>query len=388
MSEANAFSVSAPMTKPIKSIAIIGDGLRAALPAAYLAARCGSPDVRITVIPSQAQSQDQGHIMTRPNIRRLHQLLKIPEKHILGPAKGRRLYAAKMESKTGVVALPFGPYGKPYNGVSFLHQILCLNRNNSAPNLLKPISDYNLNLVLQSLGDDVPFVADAEFGYKFPRSNYGKMLEHYARNLGAIFAKTPFQELQRDSLSGRVQAVKIAGSLVEVDCVVDVMSLTENVSGWRQNILYSPHCNALPGIELYTLQAAMDRMSAFMPDTGFHRAELAEYNRVTELENQRIGDMEILLQQGKQGAKGRPALARKVDVFAQRGRIPTEDYEVFTGSEWMAAFMSVGLVPKHYDRLADAFPAEDLQTHIEKVEKAIAATLRSAANKRSVSHGG
>jgi len=300
VNEANTFSVSALMTKPIKSIAIIGDGLRAALPAAYLAARCGSPDMRITVISSQAQSQDSGHIITRPNIRRLHQLLKIPEKHILGPAKGRRLYAAKMEGKNGVVALPFGPYGKPYNGVSFLHQILCLNRNNAVSNLLKSISDYNLNLALQNLGDDVPFVAGAE----------------------------------------------------------------------------------------YSLQAAMDRMSAFMPDTGFHRAELAEYNRVAELESQLIKDMKILLHQGSQGAEGRPTLARKVDVFAQRGRIPTEDYEVFTGPEWMAALMSIGLVPKHYDRLADAFPAEDLQTNIEQVEKVIAVTLRSAAHKRSVSHGG
>ena len=54
----------------------------------------------------------------------------------------------------------------------------------------------------------------------------------------------------------------------------------------------------------------------------------------------------------------------------------------------MAALMSIGLVPKHYDRLADAFPAEDLQTNIEQVEKVIAVTLRSAAHKRSVSHGG
>ena len=388
MNEANTFSVSALMTKPIKSIAIIGDGLRAALPAAYLAARCGSPDMRITVISSQAQSQDSGHIITRPNIRRLHQLLKIPEKHILGPAKGRRLYAAKMEGKNGVVALPFGPYGKPYNGVSFLHQILCLNRNNAVSNLLKSISDYNLNLALQNLGDDVPFVAGAEFGYIFPRLNYGNMLQHYAQNLGAKFAKSPFQELQRDSNSGRVQCIKTTDSLVEVDCIVDVMSPVKNLAGWHENVLYIPHLKSLPGVEVYSLQAAMDRMSAFMPDTGFHRAELAEYNRVAELESQLIKDMKILLHQGSQGAEGRPTLARKVDVFAQRGRIPTEDYEVFTGPEWMAALMSIGLVPKHYDRLADAFPAEDLQTNIEQVEKVIAVTLRSAAHKRSVSHGG
>jgi len=383
VSEAKASS------QPITSIAIIGDGLRAAIPAAYLAARCGSPDMRITVIPSKAQLQDRGDVMVRPNIRRLHQLLKIPEKHILGPAEGRRLYAVDMDSKSGEVTLPFGPYGQPYNGVSFLHQTLCLARNKAVSNPLKPLAHYNLNLALKGLGEDVPFVAEVEFGYKFPRLNYGNMLKHYAQSFGANFVKPPFQSLQRDGGSGHTKTVKTASGTVEADCIIDVTPLKENrVHGWCENVLYIPDVLFLPGIEVYTLQAAMDRMSAFMPDTSFNTSELAEYNRVTELENQLIEDMDVLLKRGAEGGKGRPSLARKVDVFSQRGRIPTEDYEVFTGPEWMAALMSAGLEPKHYDRLADAFTAEDLQANIERVDKIIDAVLCSAKNKRSSIHGG
>jgi hypothetical protein len=366
-------------THPIKSIVIIGDGLRASLAAACLAARCGPSGTRITVVPSSEDFEDQGEVLLRPNIRHVHQLLKIPETHILQAAQGRPLYAVDVECETGTVVLPFGPYGQAYKGVSFLHQIMSVSHRESGEGLRKTLSKYNVNIALHNMGTSLPFIEKLDFGYRFSRLNYGVMLQNFAQNLGASFTQAPFKAAQTEGANHRVHTIVTEDRAFQVDCVIDVRSLESDAArGWRGNSLYIDSASTLPGLEIYNLQSAIELMSDFMPDKRFNSHELSEFNRVMRIKEGLIEDMDILLNQGLGAIQTRPALRRKVNVFSKLGRTPTEDYEVFSPPEWEAALLSSGLVPQEYSRLADAFPADELSAHIKSVEANTQAVLRYA----------
>jgi len=372
------------LSQPLKSIAIIGDGLRAALPAAYLAARCGISGTRITVVPSGSASKEQDEVVMRPNIRHLHQLLKIPENHILGPAQGRRLYAIDVESENSNLSLPFGNYGEPYKGIAFTHIIKRLHGDNPT----KALSEYNLNLALHAMGQAAPFIKQADFGYVFPRHLYTGMLSHYAAQLGVQMSRASYKALHRGE-TGRVNAVETQGMKIDTDCVIvtapEIMDATQ-LTAWEGNCLYLPPDMALLGNETYRLQSAMERMNAFMPDQNFNAYELGEFNRLSRLEDDRISDMVTLLRRGFESPKVSAALKRKIDVFAQRDRIPKEDYEVFTSFEWRAALMGVGFVSRNYDRLADGHSVIELQSHVDKVYSNMRSLLKHASMKTVARH--
>lgn len=372
------------MSSPAKAlcnIVIVGDGLRAALCASYLSVRCGQSGTRIHIVPSGEARADIGDVFARPNIRHLHQLLKIPEKQIVGPAQARRAYAVDINIDKRKVTTPFGAYGNPYKGVAFVH----LHRRLAQIQSLPPLDYYNLNLRLQALGPRPPFFPKAEFGYIFPRESYTRLLRHYAKAYGASFLSSSFVKAVREAGTGFIQTVKTAEEIIATDCVIDVTPSAKvggtQQAGWNGNCLYISIDNDWPGIELFRLQAAMERMSNFMPDQSFNAFETGEYNRLTTLEGERIEDMRAFGAQGVEAGKMRPELQRKIDVFSNRGRIPSEDYEVFSPPEWRAAFMSKGLIPKHYDRLADVLSETELKDYINILDKSIVKKLSDAQAK-------
>ena len=367
--------------KALKRIIIIGDGLRAALPAAYLAARCGASGTQIQVIPSGEDVIDTGAVFARPNIRHLHQLLKIPEAQILGPAQGQRAYAMDVRYGSSDLVTPFGVYGRAHKGAAFSHLHMRLAQLQSIPDL----QHYNINLRLHALGARAPFLPKADFGYVFPRPIYAALLRHYAQANGAVFMTSPFVSVNEKGRSGHIKSVKTTDGNIIADCIIDVtpsgMADQFKPAAWQGNVLHISADNDWPGIELYRLQAAMERLSDFMPDQNFNAYELAEYNRLTDLEGERISDMRAFVAKGLMAGEARPALQRKTHLFLARGRIPLEDYEVFTVPEWRAAFMSKGLKPKYYDRLADVLSEPELQNYVTSLDKDIATQLRDAQAK-------
>ena len=362
----------------LKRIVIIGDGLRAALPAAYLAARCGASGSQIQVIPSCEGAIDTGMVSARPNIRHLHQLLKIPEVQILGPAQGQRAYAMDVNLGRSGLITPFGAYGRAHKGAAFSHLHTRLSQLQSVPDL----QHYNINLRLHALGAKAPFLPKADFGYVFPRPVYAALLRHHAQAKGAVFMNSSFVSVNKKGSSDYIESVKTTHGNIISDCVIDVTlsGKADQVkpAAWHGNCLHINLDDDWPGIELYRLQAAMERLSDFMPDQSFNTHELAEYNRLAQLEGERISDMRAFVTKGLMAGEARTTLQRKIDLFLARGRIPLEDYEVFTAPEWRAAFMSQGLKPKYYDRLADVLSESELRNYVTLLDKDIAVQLRDA----------
>jgi len=111
--------------------------------------------------------------------------------------------------------------------------------------------------------------------------------------------------------------------------------------------------SGLPGLALHQLQTCTMRLLTFWPSGAFTLAEKTELKRLQKAETDLINDMAALLEYGPEAAKNSRSLRRKCQVYAARGRIPTEDYEVFSKPEWLAALSAGGIVPRSYDRLVD-----------------------------------
>ncbi len=120
----------------------------------------------------------------------------------------------------------------------------------------------------------------------------------------------------------------------------------------------------LESTSLHLVQAGIIRMVRLLPDAGFDAATIAEFNRQTDFEFERIRDF-IILHYKATERDDTPfwnycrtmdvpdTLQRKVDLWMANGRIFREDEELFAEESWIQVFLGQGWVPRGYDPLVD-----------------------------------
>ncbi len=385
--------------EPIRKIIVVGQGLRVWLVASYLSARFPAPRYTIKVISEKNKSDMAEEIAgddivhTRPNIRRLHQLLQITERELQMEAKARPVFGVEAVKADGArVLLPYGGYGLDQAGAEFFQYW----RRADIEGMALPLKRFNLAIRLHEEGK---FINKApagfppvDYGYQFSRPGYSGLLKRYAINNGVEYLGA-FESVNTRQDNLLVSQVLAEGNIFDCDMVIDVTT-TLNIAegsnrsgqtGWVGNclsigrgpcipeVLGIPEVPDIlgvpdiPGVEVYMLQSAMDRFVALLPDMNFHACEINEYNRLADAELARIEDMADLLASNIKGK----ALQRKVDVFQARGRIVSEDYEVFSKAEWLAAFMDAGILPEYYDRLVDRADTTELQAWLKQFDSAL-----------------
>ena len=119
-----------------------------------------------------------------------------------------------------------------------------------------------------------------------------------------------------------------------------------------------------------------------LPDAGFDLATIAEFNRQTDFEFERIRDFIIL--HYKATARDDTAfwrycrdmevpdtLQRKIDLFAANGRIFREDDELFAEESWIQVFLGQGVIPRGYDPLVDLKTDAEIEAFLGNVEGVI-----------------
>jgi tryptophan halogenase len=155
---------------------------------------------------------------------------------------------------------------------------------------------------------------------------------------------------------------------------------------WNKNCvaigLASGFLEPLESTSLHLIQSAIIRMVRLLPDAGFDPAGIAEFNRQTDFEYERIRDFIILHYKATERGDTPfwrycrdmevPAtLQRKIDLFAGNGRIFREDDELFTEESWIQVFLGQGVVPRGYDPLVDIKSDEQIAQFLGNVEKVI-----------------
>ena len=120
----------------------------------------------------------------------------------------------------------------------------------------------------------------------------------------------------------------------------------------------------LESTSLHLVQSGIIRMVRLLPDAGFDAATIAEFNRQTDFEYERIRDF-IILHYKATERRDTPfwdycrtmevpdTLQRKLDLWMANGRIFREDEELFAEESWIQVLLGQGMIPRGYDPLVD-----------------------------------
>ena len=179
---------------------------------------------------------------------------------------------------------------------------------------------------------------------------------------------------------------------------------------WEGNVvaigLSSGFLEPLESTSIYLIQYGIQRLFGLFPDRRFSSTERDEYNRLMRDSYELVRDFIILHYQATRrtepfwqevrSVEMPQSLKRKIDLFADKGRIFRYSDELFELPSWVAVMLGQGIVPNGYDPLADSLPddqvvpaiaelrkgyrrvAEALTSHEEFLRQALAAASRGS----------
>lgn len=124
----------------------------------------------------------------------------------------------------------------------------------------------------------------------------------------------------------------------------------------------------LESVNLHLVHSELDRLIAMLPDRDFAPVELAEYNRQSAAEADRVRDFLVLhyltarrskhdFWRAAASAAPPQSLAHTLELFRDRGTLPFYEEETFPRDSWLAVLIGQGVMPRRTDPVAEAVPA-------------------------------
>ena len=155
---------------------------------------------------------------------------------------------------------------------------------------------------------------------------------------------------------------------------------------WNKNCvavgLASGFLEPLESTSIHLIQSAIIRLVRLLPDAGFDPANIAEFNRQSDFEYERIRDF-IILHYKATERDDTPfwdhvrtmdipdTLARKIELFRANGRVFREDEELFAEESWIQVLLGQGVFPRGYDPLVDVKTPAQIDEYLGNVEAVI-----------------
>ncbi len=129
----------------------------------------------------------------------------------------------------------------------------------------------------------------------------------------------------------------------------------------------------LQATSFHLVQSALQRLLALLPGRDFPKVEIAEFNRMAAREAEGVRDFlqlhyrtsareDSLFWRNSRSLPVSDNLARKLSLFASRGRIVLDDEETFPKDSWLAVMLGQGILPRSRDRLAAQVDLDDAAT--------------------------
>jgi tryptophan halogenase len=120
----------------------------------------------------------------------------------------------------------------------------------------------------------------------------------------------------------------------------------------------------LESTSIHMIQSGISRLMGCFPHRGFDPRDAEHYNRLTAAEYEQTRDFIVLHYKATErqdsalwrecGAMPIPdSLAWKLEQFRAAGRVVAANDELFTPASWVAVMLGQGVMPEHYDPLAD-----------------------------------
>jgi tryptophan halogenase len=124
------------------------------------------------------------------------------------------------------------------------------------------------------------------------------------------------------------------------------------------------------------------RLIQFFPDLGFNPADIAEFNRQTEFETERIRDFLILHYHATTRSDSAfwnhcrtmdipDTLQAKLDLWRASGRIVRHGDELFSEVGWLQLLHGQGIRPAGHHPLADALPEAEIDDYLNDIRAVI-----------------
>jgi tryptophan halogenase len=154
--------------------------------------------------------------------------------------------------------------------------------------------------------------------------------------------------------------------------------------------LSSGFLEPLESTSIYLIQQAITALLELFPEKRISAVDRDEFNRLIDLEYDRIRDFLILHYHANQRV-GQPfwdyvrnmdvpdTLREKIELFRRRGRVVKYREGVFLDASWIAVYLGQHIIPEGHDMRADAPPAEAVARAMETLR----GEIRAAAEQMS-----
>jgi tryptophan 7-halogenase len=152
---------------------------------------------------------------------------------------------------------------------------------------------------------------------------------------------------------------------------------------WNKNVvaigLASGFMEPLESTSIHLIQAAISRLIKLLPGKHVAAADVAEYNRQSDFEFERIRDFLILHYKATE-RDDTPfwrqcrdmtipdSLAAKIELFRANGHIFREHEELFTDVGWLQVLVGQGVMPSGYHPLAEQISSSELAEFLQMIE--------------------
>lgn len=149
---------------------------------------------------------------------------------------------------------------------------------------------------------------------------------------------------------------------------------------WSRNVvsigLASGFLEPLESTSIHLVQLAAGYLVDLFPDRDFDPMSATEFNRIMDLEYERIRDFLVLHYHATQRddtafwndcrtMQVPDSLAYRMELFRERGLVPPYREGMFLDASWLAVYFGQNIIPRHYDPSADRVGTDALLHHLD-----------------------
>jgi len=160
---------------------------------------------------------------------------------------------------------------------------------------------------------------------------------------------------------------------------------------WNRNVvaigLSGGFLEPLESTSIHLIQDGITELIQLFPDKAFQQSDIDEYNRRMALHYERVRDFLLLHYVATQRDDSEmwryfrsmalpDSLQEKIDAWTTRGYIIKYEFGLFLPPSWIAVMMGQNLMPRGYDRRADALREDELVRKASAVREAVLKAVR------------